>query len=145
MLSLTILSFNIPANSLFVGFTKMQCTAFENNKKADAKVGEICQDNFVAYIFQGTVIDSTSHQAIAGASVMVNRKTTTVTNSNGYFEFLLAPKYMNSNFKIVVTSIGFRDKKIKIKNKRKTLTHSLTIFLEPSMADLNKVVLTCCD
>jgi len=95
-------------------------------------------------MLRGTVIDSTSQLPLIGASVIINKKITKVTDSYGHFEFWLPDKYKTKNFRIIIASVGFSRKIIKIKNKKRTLTEPLKIYIQKLTPDLNEVIQTCC-
>ncbi|MBA6155725.1 carboxypeptidase-like regulatory domain-containing protein [Tenacibaculum sp. S7007] len=80
-------------------------------------------------------ITSINNQSLEGASVYFNNTTIgTITDSKGYFE-LNAP---NSNYKMIISYLGFKTKQVSIKSSNEFLT----IKLEEDTTLLNEVVLS---
>jgi len=99
-----------------------------------------------SYVIYGTVIDSSLHQEIPGVSIALNHNSwCVVTDRSGHFELPLPDNLRTKKFRIIVSSIGYNTKKIKIDNRSQILTNSLTIYLERLKIDSNQIIKVCCN
>ena len=83
-------------------------------------------------VVSGSVVNESTGQAIAGASVTMGRLSV-VTNDDGYF----ALKSNVAGSSVVVSHVGYRSQRVMLKGRS---NHPLTIRLKPAAIQLNEVL-----
>ena len=92
------------------------------------------------YIISGKVYDSTLKQNLAWVSILCRNKYETTSGYDGSFHLKLPENYSKKNFSILVSCIGYKTTKIKIKNRHSPLSKDLLVYLKQNLTDMNEVI-----
>ena len=92
------------------------------------------------YIITGKVYDSTIKQYLSGVSILCRNKYGTSSGYDGGFRLTVPEKYSKKNFSILVSSLGYESRKIKIKNKQSPSNKDLMVYLKQKFIDMNEVI-----
>jgi len=92
------------------------------------------------YIITGKVYDSTIKQYLSGVSILCRNKYGTSSGYDGGFRLTAPKKYSKKNFSILVSSLGYESRKIKIKNKQSPSNKDLMVYLKQKFIDMNEVI-----
>ena len=92
------------------------------------------------YILTGKVYDSTLKQNLSWVSILCRNKYETTSGYDGSFHLKLPENYSKKNFSILVSCIGYKTTKIKIKNWHSPLSKDLLVYLKQNLTDMNEVI-----